>query len=66
MTGLYALLHFFVDGICAWAMLGRLEGDFGGILIYNFCASILRAVGDTKRPLYFLTISGIANVPLLK
>ena len=38
MRGLYALLHFFVDGICAWAMLGRLDADFGGILLYNFCA----------------------------
>ncbi len=33
-------------------------------LLYNFGAAILRAVGDTKRPLYFLTISGIANVLL--
>ncbi len=33
-------------------------------LVYNFAASILRAVGDTKRPLYYLTISGAANVIL--
>lgn len=33
-------------------------------LVYNFAASILRAVGDTKRPLYYLTISGFANVLL--
>lgn len=33
-------------------------------MVYNFAASILRAVGDTKRPLYFLTISGIVNVLL--
>lgn len=33
-------------------------------LVYNFGASILRSVGDTKKPLYFLTISGIANVVL--
>lgn len=33
-------------------------------LLYNFMAAILRAVGDTKRPLYFLTISGILNVLL--
>ena len=33
-------------------------------MVYNFCASILRSVGDTKRPLYFLTISGIINVIL--
>lgn len=31
-------------------------------LIYNFGASLLRAVGDTKRPFYFLAISGLFNV----
>lgn len=33
-------------------------------MVYNFGSSILRAVGDTKRPLIFLTISGIINVIL--
>ncbi|MBQ4637690.1 MAG: MATE family efflux transporter, partial [Clostridia bacterium] len=33
-------------------------------MVYNFGAAILRAVGDTKRPLYFLTIAGICNVLL--
>lgn len=33
-------------------------------MAYNFGASILRSVGDTKRPLYFLTISGLVNVVL--
>lgn len=33
-------------------------------MVYNFCASMLRAMGDTKRPLYFLTISGLINVIL--
>ncbi len=40
---------------------------FGGVvfnLVYNFCASILRAAGETKKPLYFLTISGVINVVL--
>ncbi len=40
---------------------------FGGILstmVYNFGSAILRAVGDTKRPLMFLAISGIINVGL--
>lgn len=32
--------------------------------LYNFGASTLRAVGDTKRPLYFLTVSGVLNVGL--
>lgn len=31
-------------------------------MIYNFGAAILRAIGDTKRPLYFLTVAGIINV----
>ncbi len=33
-------------------------------MLYNFGAAILRSIGDTKRPLYFLTISGIINVIL--
>lgn len=34
------------------------------ILVYNFGSAILRAVGDTKRPLYIITLSGILNVVL--
>lgn len=30
--------------------------------IYNFGAALLRALGDTKRPLYFLSFSGVINV----
>lgn len=33
-------------------------------MVYNFCAAVLRAVGDTKRPLIFLTIAGVVNVGL--
>ncbi|MBP1582014.1 MAG: MATE family efflux transporter [Oscillospiraceae bacterium] len=33
-------------------------------MIYNFGAAILRSVGDTKRPLYFLIIAGVLNVVL--
>lgn len=33
-------------------------------MIFNFGSSILRAVGDTKRPLMFLTVSGFINVIL--
>lgn len=33
-------------------------------LLYNFGAAILRAIGDTKRPLYYLLISGVINVIL--
>ena len=40
---------------------------FAGVtftMVYNFCAAILRAVGDTKSPLIFLTAAGIINVVL--
>ncbi len=40
---------------------------FGGMIatmVYNFGAAILRAVGDTKRPLYYLILAGIVNVVL--
>ena len=33
-------------------------------MLYNFGSAILRSTGDTKRPLYFLIISGIINVGL--
>lgn len=33
-------------------------------MLYNYGAAVLRAVGDTKRPLIFLIISGLANVVL--
>lgn len=33
-------------------------------MAYNFGAAILRGVGDTKRPLYYLTFSGVVNVIL--
>lgn len=34
------------------------------VMVYDFGASILRAVGDTRRPLYFLVIAGVVNVVL--
>lgn len=33
-------------------------------MIYNYCAALLRAIGDTQKPFYFLTASGIFNVAL--
>lgn len=35
-----------------------------GVLLYNLGASVLQAVGDTRRPLYFLCISAITNTVL--
>ena len=40
---------------------------FAGIIfmmVYNFAAAILRAAGDTKSPLIFLTVAGVVNVVL--
>ena len=34
------------------------------MLLYNFGSSILRAIGDTRRPLYYLMASGVLNVIL--
>jgi len=34
------------------------------VLLYNFGSGILRTMGDTKRPLIYLAIGGIANVIL--
>ncbi len=36
----------------------------GASMLYNFCAGLLRALGDSKSPLYFLIISAILNVML--
>lgn len=33
-------------------------------LLYNFCAAVLRAFGDTKKPFFFLSVSGTVNVLL--
>ncbi|MEY8394184.1 MATE family efflux transporter [Lachnospiraceae bacterium 45-P1] len=35
-----------------------------GLLIYNMCSAILRAVGDTRRPLMFLVFSSFLNIGL--
>lgn len=40
---------------------------FAGItftMVYNYCAAILRAAGDTKSPLIFLSFAGVVNVVL--
>lgn len=34
------------------------------LMVYNFGSALLRAIGDTKRPLYFLLTAGIINVIL--
>ena len=39
-------------------------GGFSGLVIYNMCSGILRAVGDTTRPLYFLVLTSVLNIVL--
>lgn len=34
------------------------------MMAYNFGSAVLRAVGDTRRPLYYLLIAGVVNVVL--
>ncbi len=34
------------------------------ILLYNYGSAILRAIGDTKRPLYYLAVAGVLNIIL--
>ena len=34
------------------------------VMVYNFGAAVLRSIGDTKRPLYALIVSGIINICL--
>lgn len=35
-----------------------------GTMVYNFGSAILRSIGDTKRPLYILSATGVVNVVL--
>lgn len=39
-------------------------GGISGLLIYNIGSGILRAVGDTTRPLYFLILTSVLNIIL--
>ena len=79
MTGLYAALHFLVDGVCAWAMLGPLADGAEAYLLYNFCAfavqlplgAVLDRLGGRRMPLLFagfgciLTLVGAVTDPLV-
>ena len=39
-------------------------GGISGLLLYNMGSGILRAVGDTMRPLYFLILTSVLNILL--
>ncbi len=51
-----------IDGATLYMQIFFLGMPFN--MLYNFGAAIMRAVGDTKRPLYFLTFAGVINVIL--
>lgn len=54
------------DSVLPYATL-YMQIYFGGMvfnMIYNFGAALLRAAGDTRGPLIYLSIAGIANVVL--
>lgn len=54
------------DEVCGLAVL-YMRIYFVGmpfLMLYNFGSALLRAMGDTRRPLYFLLISGVINVVL--
>ena len=40
------------------------NAGFSGLLIYNMGSGVLRAVGDTTRPLYFLILTSVLNIIL--
>ena len=56
-----------LPGKCDWLASVYLRIYFIGMpatMVYNFGSAILRAKGDTQRPLYFLLAAGVLNVVL--
>ena len=51
-----------IDQSALYLMIYFMGSPFN--MVYNFGAAILRATGDAKRPLYFLSLSGLVNVIL--
>lgn len=70
MTVPYACLHFLVDGVCAWAMFGYFTGEYGNLLIYNFCAfalqlplgAVLDRLEGRRMPLLFASAGCVLTV----
>ncbi len=48
----------------AAAYLGIIFAGFCATMAYNLFASILRAIGDSRTPLYFLILSSVLNIVL--
>ena len=51
-----------IDGATTYMQIYCMGMPFA--MLYNFAASVLRAVGNTRQPLYYLTFSGIINIVL--
>jgi len=51
-----------IDGASIYVKIFFLGAPFS--ILYNYCASMLRAAGDSKRPLIFLSVSGIVKLVL--
>ena len=68
MTGMHALLKFMhtPDDIFkdAYAYVMIICGGIFAQALYNILASILRALGNSKVPLYFLILSAMLNIVL--
>jgi len=41
-----------------------LFGGFGAVVFYNFCSSVLRAIGDSKTPLKAMVVAALTNIAL--
>ena len=68
MLGMNWLLHFmntpediFAD---AYAYIMIICGGIAATVLYNLLSGILRALGDSKTPLYFLILSAVLNIGL--
>ncbi|MDE6274519.1 MAG: MATE family efflux transporter [Clostridiales bacterium] len=48
----------------AYAYLLTVFGGIGALTLYNMAAGILRAVGDSRTPLYFLILASVLNIGL--
>ena len=68
MTGMHALLKFMhtPDDIFkdAYAYVMIICGGIFAQALYNILASILRALGNSKTPLYFLILAALLNIVL--
>ena len=68
MTGMHALLKFMhtPDDIFedAYTYIMIICAGIVATVLYNLLSSILRALGDSKTPLYFLVLSAILNIVL--